>query len=602
MYIQLSKSLSLAGLTFAAGAALTLSGCVISTNNEPGGTGTGTGTGSSAAAPSGGGGTASGSTDTSQTGGGAAVCDRAAVPATTVSKAVTADAVWSGVVLLDGNITVGSGAKLTISPGTTILASPGASLQVGYLNSKSALIANGTAQNPIHFCGKTATAGSWAGIELTSSTTSLNSLSYVTIEDAGQAQGAALELNATAKVNSLTVKNSAGDGVHAAAFTAGSDKLTVTTCEAPVRLTSQAALTNFPVGGQLTGNKKDMVLMDFSSVTTDVTQRKLDIPYLQLQSISHGEGTWTMEPGVQHKVAADRRLEVGYLSAKSTLAWNGTAAAPIVFSGETESAGSWRGILIKSSTTTNSKLSFVKVKHGGGSSEPSIHALAAVSLMDVSIEDAAMGLEIGNPGLAQGSTKVSVARVTDHPIVAEAKALTSMPVGGTFADNAKNTIKVKGGNIDKAGTIPAMPISYYLSSDLSTGGSIALTIAAGTTFEMGADTAVQFGYLGAADTVTAVGTQAAPIVFKGATNTAGFWKGIRVQRSVTSNSKFDYVQVSDAGQGPTGQLELDATVSVKNSKFSNSPGWGIRHKSSDTSDYKTSNTFEGNASGDVAAK
>lgn len=611
---RILNSASLLGLPLFAGAALAVTGCSVSVGNSPTtSTGTGSnatvGTQSSAGATTpGASGTGTGtSTDTSGTNapGNLGKCNRAATPTTTVDADIQQDTVWQGVVLLNKKIRVSGTTKLTIKPGTTILAKPGAGLELGYLSSSTTLVANGNAQQPIHFCGQTASAGSWEGITVQSSSTSLNSLAYVSIEDAGIDQGAAVTLAAATKVNSVTVKGSKGDGVRASQFTAGSDKLSVSGSKAPVRLTSAKAFTNFPTGGVLKGNTKDFVYIDFNLIEEDVTIRKVDVPYLQVQDLRHqAQAVWTIEAGVQYKLAADREIQAGYLSNKTSLMWKGDAANPIVFSGENVQPGSWKGISINPATATNSKLSHVKLQHAGGNNMPSLRIAAPIALNDVTIEDGVKGLMIHSVGVAAGSSKVNVNRVKGHPVELEAQALLSMPAGGTFTGNEKNSIKVDaaGGKLEKGGTIPAMAIPYHIVGSLKTQTGEAITVGAGTTFEMAADSSIEFGYLSSTGALNLVGTQAKPIVFKGATNTAGSWKNLRIHSGVASTSKFDYVQISDGGQGSTGLLELDRAISVKNSKFSNSLGWGIRHASGDTTDYATSNTFEKNAKGTVSAK
>lgn len=614
-------------LALFAGIALSFSGCSINTE-DPQDTATG---GNSSTAPqstagpgsNGGGSTApgtnpSGGVDTSGTGNGTGtgtgpagggeavdlgVCNRTATPGIEVNAAIAADTVWSGVVSLTTRVTMSGSSKLTIMPGTTIIAGPDAGLVLGYAGAKNTLIAKGTKEQPIHFCGSTANGGFWEGIDIRENSTTLSELAFVSIEDAGATDSAALRIDAGTKINSVNVKNSAGACVRAREFNPGSDKLSATGCMAPVRLTSQKALTHFPVGGALTGNTKDMVMIDFTDIDEEVTMRKLHVPYLQLNDLSHrGTTTWTIEPGVQYKFSPDSSITAGYAGAKTTLAWSGTADQPIVFSGETESPGSWRGIDLRESTTTNSKLAHIHIKHAGGKERHALHAQAAVALNDITLEDSSLGLKIASPGLAAGSNKVTVNRVASHPIEADAAALLSLPVGGTFDGNVKSSIKVTGSGFSKGGTVPAMPIPYFVSGNLNITNEDLLTISAGAVFEMGSDSRIRFGYAGAKSKVSMIGTQAAPIVFRGAMPNAGYWQHLRFEDSVDSTCKLDFVHISDAGQGDSGLLQLDRAVSVTNSKFSNSDGWGIKHPSGDTTDYKATNTFEKMKSGDVGPK
>lgn len=521
----------------------------------------------------------------------------------TVGGRIEQDTVWSGVVKVDSQVRVTDGATLTILPGTTVIAKPGSGIEVGYLSPNSTFIANGTADKPILICGMSPGKGTWGGIQLNRSGTNLSSMAYLSISDAGVSGQAALNLAAQVKIDTVSVENCGGDGVWATSWSPASSGLSVTGCDAAVRLKDEVALNHFPVDGVLKGNAKDMVLLDFNRIAEDVTISKLDVPYLQLQDMLHeAQAVWTINPGVHYKVSADRKLQAGYLGNKTTVVWKGTAGEPIVFSGETETAGSWKGIEISNGTTSNSELSAVMIKHAGGSSAPSLKVDAPVSLMDIGIEDGKLGLDIGSQGLAEGSARISVLRVADHPITVKANSITGVPAGGTFTDNGKNSVRVEGGPLKHDGTIAALPIPYAMTGDFRTEGGVKLTLEAGVNIEMSPDTKITFGYLGGEDTITAVGTAAAPIVFRGAESKAGFWKYITVGRSVTSNSKFDYVTVSDGGQGPSPLVELEMSLPITNSSFKKSAGWGIRRKADNTLDYETSNTFEEVASGKVVEK
>lgn len=601
-------------LALLAGASVTASGCII-TNGDGDGDGDTNGTESTTAATptttaggsqpggSGTGGTGGTGDNTGNPGGGLGTCDRNLTPTMTVGGRIQQDTVWSGVVQIDSQVRVTEDSTLTVLPGTTIIAKPGSGIEVGYLSPNSTFIANGTAEQPIHICGMSPGKGTWAGIKLNRSGTNLSSMAYVTVADAGVSGAAALNLAAQVKMDTVSVENCGGDGVWATSWSPASKGLSVTGCDASVRLKDAEALNHFPIDGVLTGNAKDMVMLDFNRISVDVTMPDLGVPYYQIQDILHAaQATWTIHPGVQYTVAADRKIMSGYLGAKSSLMWKGEVGKPIVFSGETQSAGSWKGIELAQGTATNSELSLVMIKHAGGSSAPALKVDVAMTIKDVGIEDGKLGMAIGVNGLGENSARISVLRVADHPIKVHPKAWTTVPGGGTFTDNAKNTVLVESGGLNRSGTISALPIPYRLGGDFRTEGGIELTFEPGVTVEMSADAKITFGYLSGEDTVTAVGTAAAPIVFKGAESNAGYWKGLYVGRSVTSNSKFDFVTFSDGGNGTSALIELDASVPVTNSTFKKSAGWGIRKRADNTLDYETSNTFEEIASDNVSTK
>jgi len=98
---------------------------------------------------------------------------------TTKSGVITTDETWSGEVLVTGDVVVASGATLTILPGSTIRFLPGFDDQASgdypsltEIRVIGALIAVGTAQQPIHFTSLAATPapGDWGRIWIESAT------------------------------------------------------------------------------------------------------------------------------------------------------------------------------------------------------------------------------------------------------------------------------------------------------------------------------------------------------------------------------------------------------------------------------------------------
>jgi len=64
-------------------------------------------------------------------------------------------------------------------------------------------------------------------------------------------------------------------------------------------------------------------------------------------------------------------------------------------------------------------------------------------------------------------------------------------------------------------------------------------------------------------------------------------------RAVSTDSVFDHIEVRNAGMFTRSQ------VTIQNSSFSMSPGFGIVKTEANLSDYSTTNTFTGNVMGDV---
>ena len=84
----------------------------------------------------------------------------------TVSGAIAADTTWtaaSGPYQITGNLTVNSGATLTILPGTTVYLNSGVTVTVA---NGGRLLAEGTATDPILFTRPASSSTSWSGMTI----------------------------------------------------------------------------------------------------------------------------------------------------------------------------------------------------------------------------------------------------------------------------------------------------------------------------------------------------------------------------------------------------------------------------------------------------
>jgi hypothetical protein len=76
---------------------------------------------------------------------------------------------------------------------------------------------------------------------------------------------------------------------------------------------------------------------------------------------------------------------------------------------------------------------------------------------------------------------------------------------------------------------------------------------------------------------------------------------VLIGNDVSSDSIFDHVQIGNAGQGSgaAGNLSLLSPITVTNSRFFSSAGYGIVKEAADATDYAATNTFEDVTAGNV---
>ncbi|HVU05261.1 MAG TPA: EB domain-containing protein [Polyangiaceae bacterium] len=523
---------------------------------------------------------------------------RTTTSATVADADITTDQTWSGVIHVTQNVRVYGGATITISPGTSIIVDPQKTIEFGWAAAPATLLASGTAQAPIVFCGSVGDPGTWTSLLIDKTATTSSTLANVLISDAGSGS-AALVLHSGVTVTNLQVRNSGSDGVLADDFHAGSTALSVDgTAGAAVVFATPAAVNRFPVGGALTNVGSGVVLLTFTTIDVDTTFRDLGLPYLQQYSVDvAGAVTATFEAGVEYRVAAGRDLEIGWNQTGSTLAVDGTAAKPVTFRGETAVAGNWGGIAVDSKATSLSHIRHAKILHAGNG-EKALAVNVPITIEDLSLDLNATGMSVADVGLNADSTVLSITRTSGVPLTADLNALHTLPTGGTLTGNTTDRIDVgTSGYYDVQGVIPDLGIPYYLTGDVDIRNGAVFEPAPGTHFLVGGSFAIDVGYGSTPGAVIAKGTAQKPILFEGFDTSAGYWEGLIFRSSSLSTSALDYVTVKSGGKVNTGGVWLQKEIPVTHTTVTGSAGYGIYYSSAFSTNYTTTNTLTGNTQG-----
>lgn len=555
--------------------------------NSPGSGGESSGGASSGGRPGTGG--------TSGTPPGALTCkSRGTSGATIVDSSITSDQTWSGTMHVTNDVIVYGDAIVTIMPGTNIVVDGGRSIDFGWNSGAATVLAQGTASQPITFCGTTAAPGAWAGVILEKNVSPTSVLANVLVSDAG-GTNAGLQLSTNAAVTNVQVRDSGSDGVWATDFQTGSTALTVTgAVGTSVVLQGEGAIQHFPLGGTLTGNGTDFARVDFTYMDADTEFHDIGIPYLQGRDLYvQGAATVTFDAGIEYRVAASHQLSVGYAGGGSTIAVEGTEAAPVLFRGETAVAGNWDGILVNSSVTSKSHIRHATIEHAG-SRDPALSILAPITLDNVSLDTNKIGVQIGDGGLNPDSTMLSITKTSDVPLSITADAIPTLPTGGTLTGNTTDQIAVTGsGYYQVKGTAPNLGLPYVFAANLYVENGASLTVAPGVTFIMSSAAVIDVGYASSAGTFIAKGTASAPISFLGLDTTNGYWTGFLFETTALSASTLDHVFVKNAGVMNNGAIRLNKEIAVTNTTVSGSAGYGIYYNKTFTTNYAATNMLTG---------
>jgi hypothetical protein len=335
-------------------------------------------------------------------------------------------------------------------------------------------------------------------------------------------------------------------------------------------------------GGEISGTYTDDLTLERNtrySVTGNVTM----------------QATLTIEPGAILEFDDDTYLlidDAGLIRAIET------ASNPIIFRGATETAGFWRGVLVYSDNAQN-RLEHVEISHTGSGQ---IGGKIGAVVLD--------GFNTGRMALAH----VSMTTGLGHGLVVEDEATLVEMSNGTFGDlastpilitpnhvaaldsassflpsNGDNRVEIDAsGVLDSDATWPNPGVPYFVNEELDIQG--ALTIEDGSRFEFGASVRMEIDPGGALIADASGGER---IVFTGAEQTPGYWRGIQIESDDTRNV-MDYVEVSYAGElngfagSEEGNVYLygggseDAYLQLRNSTISNGASHGVSYDSDTT--------------------
>jgi len=528
--------------------------------------------------------------------------------ATVITDPITQDTTWSGVIHLPKGLTVRNEPTLTITPGTKIIVGHDAPVEFGWLGSRATIVANGTIDQPIEFCGETDSAGYWAGLIFRSGIKRASILRNVLIADSGSTD-AALSLEMPLLVQGVQVRHSGTNGVNAVGFDRLSSTLIVSgASKAAIKATAVNG-AEVPLGSQLTGNGLDLIDLAFTAFDADVTLRDLGVPYRQLADMNASSAAVppivTLEPGVVYSIAKQKRLDFG----SATVHAFGTADKPIVFQGlvcpqpdtscpiaPAPSAVDSGGRVLASGVDV--RFQHVEFRKLGSSSDAALSVGSSTLQVDhVSIIAATgYGLAFSEPGQFSGdSNSLSVGLAQGSAVLRlGCGQVATLPADTKLSSAAGTSVytKLDCTHLETSSTWPSVGSPYAIAGlEIASGGS--LTLSPGTTlrFAPGSQLRVYEG-----STLNAIGTLDSKIQFE--PEASSNWAGIYADSA--SSVQLDYAVVDRAGAGTSGSaIFAKAPIVLTNSRLSNSLSWGLKKAATDTTDYLIGNTFIGNADGNI---
>ncbi|HKO47801.1 MAG TPA: hypothetical protein VJV79_08760, partial [Polyangiaceae bacterium] len=531
---------------------------------------------------------------------------------TVISEPITQDTTWSGVIHLPKGLSVRNEPTLTITPGTKIIVGHDAMVEFGWLGSHATIVANGTIEQPIKFCGETDSAGYWTGLIFRSGIKSASLLRNVLIADGGSTE-AGLSLEMPLLVQGVQVRNSGANGVNAAGFAKASSTLIVSgSSKAAIKATAVRG-AEIPLGSQLTGNALDLIDIAFPAFDSDVNLRDFGVPYRQLADAASGSAATvppvviTLEAGVVYSIAKQKRLDFGAATVRAL----GSAAKPIVFQGlicpqpETSCPISAPPSTVDSggrmlASGADIRLQYVELLKLGSAADAAFTMEGGTLKVEHVNIVAATGYGLAFSGPGKFSADSNNLQVSSKQGGATLRLgcgqVATLPANTTLSSmSSSNQVftTLDCTHLDTSSTWSSAGSPYSMSGlEIVDGAS--LTLEAGTTLRFAATNQL---LVSEGSTLNALGTPTAMIQFvaEGSNNWAGIYA------NTGSTVQLDYTLVDRAGAGPNGSaIFAKSPIVLTHSTISNSASWALKKASTDPADYLSGNSFLGNALGNIS--
>lgn len=265
-------------------------------------------------------------------------------------------------------VTVTAGATAHFDAGVEYQFAADAYLEIGWNSNDAIIEVAGTTEAPVVFRGVDETPGYWGGLLIRNNVRTSSTIANLTLRHGGGSGEPALRIESAIQLNDVKLElNETGAWIGAQGLDGDSANLSVTTTDTVPLTVLPDALITLPEGGTFTGNQTDHVAIEAGDYSVSGTVPNLGVPYRVLGPIDTVESSMTIAAGTHFVMSADADIEFGWNGNTATLIAEGTAAAPIRFTGLDEVAGYWGGLIIGTAVVSASTLDYVEVSHGAAS-------------------------------------------------------------------------------------------------------------------------------------------------------------------------------------------------------------------------------------------
>jgi hypothetical protein len=499
----------------------------------------------------------------------------APTPTLTITGALETTA-WSGVVLVQGGVSVPAGTTVTIQPGTTVEMADSAWLSVA-----GTLRAQGTAAAPIVVTSAypKPAPDAWDYIDFTGPSANASVLDHVDVFYGGHGGSGGAELSASGgaspTISNSVIAQSSGDGL----YLDENSRATVTNCTFAGNTSyaiSTSADNSTLISGNSVANGQSGMEVRGGAISHNGAWHAQNAPYVLDSNVSlAARVTLHVDPGTVILMN-----QGGSLSVSGTLLAQGTQNAPIIVTSVNPQPApdAWDYIDFTGASANASILQYLQISYGGhdGTSGAEVSASSDAS---PTILDSGIILSSGVGLYVDDSSRAVVGNCifeSNNGVAISAPADDASLISGTSVAAGQSGIELRGTAISDSGTWHAQNAPFMPDSNVSINAGGTLTIEPGTLVQMR-----QGGSIEVAGTLLARGLPNDPIVFTSPNPKPApdDWDYIDFTGNSSSASILDYVQISYGGHDGTAGAEVsarsDASPTITHCVITSSSGDGL---------------------------
>ena len=347
-----------------------------------------------------------------------------------------------------------------------------------------------------------------------------------------------------------------------------------------------ATFSDTPGGG---GGGTEGALEVSGSISANTTwpDRGVPVDYIiDGQFYVEGNALLTIEPGVTIMFTG---VDGGiFVEENAGLRMVGTAENPIVLTGPTNNPnkGSWGSVWVLSNRSDN-QFEYVRFINGGsnyGSTNSVVEVPGMISMKNCLIDGSlGLGFAITGAGRATAFENNTIKNVNTYPVYLDGhNKVNCLGTGNNYISNGKNMIKLVGYWLDNTNntttTFTNQGIPYYFTDGINMDEhEDVVVVNAGVELVFAYN---QHMYVNSEAMLQVNGTSSEPVVFRGEENENGYWSGIEIHSTRTTNggNKLTNCQIKNAGQYDDAALitSEETVLTLSNVTINGSNGYGMR--------------------------